>query len=141
MREITLQEMLDVRERRAFRQQALLRETGRPLISFCMNIPGPVKDSPLIRRGYREGVRRLDAALQRAGIPVSHREESLAPTGPELLLAADAEAEANRKISESLTRDLIDYNYAQHWDGKLPMMMPGSDGAVIVNAGDLINGD
>ncbi|MBQ7473739.1 MAG: prohibitin family protein [Oscillospiraceae bacterium] len=59
----------------------------------------------------------------------------------EVLARADAEAEANRKISESLTRDLIDYNYAQHWDGKLPMMMSGSDGAVIVNAGDLISGD
>ena len=58
----------------------------------------------------------------------------------EVLARANAEAEANRKISESLTRDLIDYNYAQHWDGKLPMMMSGSDGAVIVNAGDLING-
>ena len=98
MREITLQEMLDARERRAFRQRALLCETQRPLISFCLNIPGPVKDSPLIRRGYREGVRRLDAALQRAGIPVSHREESLAPTGPELLLAADAEAEALKAL-------------------------------------------
>jgi len=59
----------------------------------------------------------------------------------EVLARAEAEAEANRKISESLTRDLIDYNYAQSWDGKLPMMMSGSDGAVIVNAGDLINGD
>ena len=56
-------------------------------------------------------------------------------------LKAQTEAEANRKISESLTRDLIDYNYAQSWDGKLPMMMSGSDGAVIVNAGDLIDGD
>ena len=59
----------------------------------------------------------------------------------EVLARAEAEAEANRKISESLTRDLIDYNYAQNWDGKLPMMMSGSDGAVIVNAGDLISGD
>lgn len=59
----------------------------------------------------------------------------------EVLARANAEAEANRKISESLTRDLIDYNYAQHWDGKLPMMMSGSDGAVIVNAGDLISGN
>ena len=59
----------------------------------------------------------------------------------EVLARADAEAEANRKISESLTRDLIDYNYAQSWDGKLPMLMSGSDGAVIVNAGDLIGGE
>ena len=59
----------------------------------------------------------------------------------EVLARAEAEAEANRKISESLTRDLIDYNYAQNWDGKLPMMMSGSEGAVIVNAGDLIGGE
>ncbi len=105
MREITLQEMLDVRERRAFRQQALLRETGRPLISFCMNIPGPVKNSPLIRRGYREGVRRLDAALGRSGIPVLRREELLAPTGPELLLSADAGAQALKGLCISIEED------------------------------------
>ena len=59
----------------------------------------------------------------------------------EVLARADAEAEANRKISESLTKDLINYNYAQSWDGKLPAIMSGSDGAVIVNAGDIINGE
>ena len=61
----------------------------------------------------------------------------------EVLARAEAEAAANRKISESLTRDLIDYNYAQHWDGKLPAIMngQGQGGAVIVNAGDLIGGE
>lgn len=59
----------------------------------------------------------------------------------EVLKRAEAEAEANRKISESLTESLIDYNYAQNWDGKLPAIMSGKDGAVIVSAGDLINGD
>ena len=98
MREITLQEMLDAREHRAFRQRELLRETSRPLISFCMNIPGPIKDSALIRRGYREGVRRLEAALNRNGVPVLCREERLAPTGPELLFSADASAEALKAL-------------------------------------------
>ena len=59
----------------------------------------------------------------------------------EVLARAEAEAEANRKISESLTQELIDYNYAQSWDGRLPAIMNGSDGAVIVNAGDLIGGE
>ena len=105
MREITLQEMLDARERRAFRQQALLTETGRPLISFCMNIPGPIKDSPLIRRGYREGIRRLEATLRQSGIPVLRREEQLAPTGPELLLSADAGAEALKALCLEIEED------------------------------------
>ena len=36
---------------------------------------------------------------------------------------AAAEAEANKKISESLTLELIDYTKAQTWDGKLPTYM------------------
>ena len=35
----------------------------------------------------------------------------------ELLAKAQAEAEANRLVSESLTDGLIDYTYAQKWDG------------------------
>ena len=59
----------------------------------------------------------------------------------EVLARAEAEAEANRMISESLTPELIDYNYARSWDGKLPAIMNGGGGAVIVDAGDLIGGE
>ena len=52
--EITLEQMLEARVRRATRQQALLRPETT-LISFSMNIAGPVKTSPLIRRGFTEG--------------------------------------------------------------------------------------
>ncbi len=58
----------------------------------------------------------------------------------EVLAKAEAEAEANRKIAESLTKDLIDYEYAQSWDGKLPSVNAGSSGAVIVDVGDMITG-
>ena len=47
----------------------------------------------------------------------------------ELLAKAEAEAEANRKISESLTQGLIQYTYAQTWDGKLPTVMAGEGGS------------
>ena len=59
----------------------------------------------------------------------------------ELLAKAEAEAEANRKISESLTQNLIDYTYANAWDGRLPRIMTGSDGNLIVNAGDFLGGE
>lgn len=49
----------------------------------------------------------------------------------ELLAKAEAEAEANRKLSESLTRELIHYTYAQSWNGKLPTVMTG-DGSNMV---------
>ena len=92
MREISLREVLDARERRAWKQQELLREFQRPVLSFTMNIPGPVKDSPLIRRGFAAGLRRLDAALDQAGFVLLSREETLEPTGCELLCAVEAEA-------------------------------------------------
>ena len=56
----------------------------------------------------------------------------------EVLARAEAEAEANRKISESLTENLIDYTYAQAWDGELPTIVSGSEGGLLINAGDLI---
>ena len=40
---VTLREMLAARENRAARQRQLLREYGDPLISFTMNLAGPVK--------------------------------------------------------------------------------------------------
>ena len=50
----------------------------------------------------------------------------------ELLKKAEAEAEANRKISESLTQELINYTYAQTWDGQLPTVMAGENGSSMV---------
>ena len=51
-KEVTLAQMLEARERRAFHQKELLSKFRRPLLSFTMNIAGPVKNSELIRRGF-----------------------------------------------------------------------------------------
>ena len=42
-REVTLLEMLQAREARAMAQQTIMEELGLPVISFCLNIAGPVK--------------------------------------------------------------------------------------------------
>lgn len=44
----------------------------------------------------------------------------------ETLTKAEAEAEANRKVAASLTTTLIDYTYAQAWDGQLPKVSGGN---------------
>lgn len=58
----------------------------------------------------------------------------------EVLRKAEAEAEANQKIADSLTPDLIDYLYAQEWDGQLPSIVSGagSGSSLIVNAQELL---
>lgn len=41
-------------------------------------------------------------------------------------IAAEAQAEANRKIAESLSDTLIEYQKVQKWDGKLPTVSGGN---------------
>ena len=62
-REVTLMEMLEAREVRAGRQRELLERYARPVVSFTLNIAGPVKNGPVIRRAFREGLLRLEDAL------------------------------------------------------------------------------
>ncbi len=55
----------------------------------------------------------------------------------QIRVKAESQAEANKLISESLSRDLIDYNYAQAWDGKLPDTYIGSGEALpVISVGD-----
>ena len=101
-REVTLAEVLAARELRAARQQKLLASCGTPLISFSMNIAGPVKDSPLIRRAFHAGCTALDAALKHAVLPVLCRRIYRADTGCEGLLAVDADALALKRLCAAI---------------------------------------
>ena len=54
--EVSLHDILNAREARVRLQQQLLQEYSCPLICFTMNIAGPIKNTPLIQRGFRAGV-------------------------------------------------------------------------------------
>ncbi len=98
--EVTLEQMLEAREARAFRQFQLSREYGLPILSVSMNIPGPVKDSPLIRRGFLAGLTLLDEQLPQAVI--RHREVIQAVTGWEAVYVLDMKAEAVKAITTAI---------------------------------------
>lgn len=87
--EVTLLQMLAAREARAERQRELIGRFGRPVVSFSMNIPGPVKDSALIRRGFLAGCAALDPAFDKDD--VLFREIYPAVTGWEALYVLDQE--------------------------------------------------
>ncbi len=96
---VTLEQMLSARERRALRQRALLAKFGLPLVSFSMNIAGPVKNSPLIRRGFRLGSRMLKEHIARAGGAMIHEETTDAVTGCEGLYITDLTPDAIKKLT------------------------------------------
>lgn len=77
--EVTLQQILSAREERVRRQQQLLGQYKTSLLCFTMNIAGPVKTSPLIARGFREGLSLLDSRLP--GEAVLYRQTALEATG------------------------------------------------------------
>lgn len=97
--EVTLSDMLKCREDRAAEQSALIRQFDRPVVSFCMNIPGPVKTNTEIRHAFEVGRDELREKLNDAEIPVLFCEERHAATGDELMLCADAPAEKIKEIA------------------------------------------
>ena len=97
--EVTLLEMLEARERRAERQRRLLEEYHATLVCFTMNIAGPVKNSPLIRRGFVLGRRLLEEQFRVAGIRVLHSGESSENTGNEAVFVVDQEPLAVKALS------------------------------------------
>ena len=89
--EASLQDILAARERRAMRQQQLLKEYGRTLVCFTMNIAGPQKYNALIAEGFRLGCDGLTAQLAEFDILYSQRLPR--HTGCEAFFVVDAPAE------------------------------------------------
>ncbi len=80
---VELKDMLAARERRALTQKELLGRYHLPLISFTMNIAGPVKNSGLIRRGFAHGHQLIHEQLMRIKKGVVAEFLFDAPTGSE----------------------------------------------------------
>ena len=102
MEQITLEQVLAAREARVLRQQRLSKTFAAPVLSFALNIAGPVKDSPLIRRAFFCGRDRLEAALSAANVPILASEQTLAPTGCEWQLAVRGDALALKRLCASV---------------------------------------
>ena len=88
--EVPLEDMLNARERRVFCQKELLSSGGGSLISFTLNIPGPVKLLPGTPEAFLEGLSRIDAALKKAQYRVLEERLLLANTGAEAFFLVDA---------------------------------------------------
>lgn len=96
VREVSLTEILDAREKRAELQKKLLAEYGAPLISFTMNIAGPIKNTPLIQRAFEYGLALLTSRLPKNKLLF---ECSLSePQGCEAFISIDVNAEALKDI-------------------------------------------
>ena len=104
-REVSMMEILEAREARVSRQRALAVEYGLPLVSFTLNIAGPVKNSSVIRRAFREGMSRLSDALQTTRMTIRHQEEIDRHTGCETILAVQGDPWAIKRLCVELEEE------------------------------------
>ncbi len=96
---VSLLEMLDARERRAQRQQQLQAQYHTTLVCFTMNIAGPVKISPLIRRGFARGRELLERQFLRCRLQPLHVELVREKTGCEAFYLVDADPLEVKKLT------------------------------------------
>lgn len=102
--EVVLEQMLEAREARSMRQFTLNKQYGLPIISFSMNIPGPIKDTPLIRRGFLAGCAMLDHRLPKQAVKL--REVLPAVTGWEATYVLDMDAAKVKEITTAIEDEL-----------------------------------
>ena len=95
-KEVTLCEILDARERRAALQASLLTDYGVTLVSFTMNIAGPIKNTPLIERAFEYGLKKLVECLPKEKILFENWVSDVC--GCEAFLAIDLDAETVKQM-------------------------------------------
>ena len=98
---VELPKMLDARERRQFVQQKLLNEHQLPLISFTLNIVGPIKVFPLAVRTFEEGLSMIRTQCMAWKLPIIEEKRIEDITGYEAFLVIDSDA---RTVKEILCR-------------------------------------
>ncbi len=90
--EVTLHEMLDARERRAWEQKRISAEYNMTIISFTLNIPGSYKLFPLAEKTFDEGRTLICRHLKRHNINIQYTKDNSSKTGCEIIYAVDCEA-------------------------------------------------
>ena len=100
VREVTLPEILDAREERQRLQQNLLAKHKTTLISFTMNIAGPIKNSTAIDRAFRYGLAVLFRSLPGEKILDKHIQSD--HCGPLALISVDIDSESAKDICISI---------------------------------------
>lgn len=105
----TLDDVLARREERQRIQRELIEARHLPLVSVTVVSPGPVKSSPLIARVHAEALAELDNRIRDVELwPVWERQDYDGPTGPETLLAVDADP-------VELKRAMVDLEESHPW--------------------------
>ena len=119
--EVGIDEVLNCREKRVAIQNEMIRKYKKPVISFTMNIPGPIKTNNEIKKVFDIGKNLILEKLKENNIEILEIQELNENTGNELFISTNLLAEKIKNItvvieeSSELGRlfdiDVIDVNF------------------------------
>lgn len=92
--QVELNDMLHCREYRATLQRALLEKYHAPLLSFTLNIPGPIKNNNLLSDIFSIGMKSIKAIFNNHQIHILQEHYSDEITGNEYICAFDGNVDS-----------------------------------------------
>ena len=119
--EVGIDEILNCREKRVVIQNEMIRKYRKPIISFTMNIPGPIKTNNEIKKAFDIGKNLILENLKKNNIEILEKEELNVNTGNELFISVNSSAEKIKNITVAIEEscelgrlfdiDVIDINF------------------------------
>ncbi|GKX55271.1 phosphoribosyl-dephospho-CoA transferase [Leminorella grimontii] len=101
-RKVTLEDVLDCREKRAERQKETLSRFGAPVVSITLVWPGEVKDTEASRYAMEQATRSLDDVLDALSISPNLRRCDFLVTGAEAIYSVNMDATALKRLCVGL---------------------------------------
>ena len=119
--EVGIDEILNCREKRVVIQNEMIRKYRKPIISFTMNIPGPIKTNNEIKKAFDIGKNLILENLKENNIKVLEIQELNENTGNELFISVNSLAEKIKNMTVAIEEscelgrlfdiDVIDINF------------------------------
>ena len=119
--EVGIDEVLNCREKRVAIQNDMIKKYNKPVISFTMNIPGPIKTNNEIKKAFDIGKVLILEKLKENNIEILEIQELDENTGNELFLSVNSLAEKTKNITVAIEEscelgrlfdiDVIDVNF------------------------------
>lgn len=100
--EQSLNDILKARDLRVQYQQYLLDKYCSAIVSYKLNIPGPIKYNSLIKQIFDEGLKSLKQVLGESSIEVVHEKTIYENSGPEYFAVFNGSSRVIKKLTTNI---------------------------------------
>lgn len=131
-------------------QTAIDDKYGAGVVTVCkvtignMNFEDSYNDAISVKNqaqmAYEQSRIENQTAIEKAKANKTVAETNAQAEASVAITKAEAEAKANKLINESLTKNVLEQNYLDKWNGELPKVMTDGSSGTMFNVGDIVSG-